>query len=307
MMTEQDPLHALLQKTSRTFALSIPTLPEPTRAQVAIAYLVFRIIDTLEDAVNWSPPRRLKALAEVKALLGSLDPEQGQRAATRWLEHPPLDHEGYLELVAATPRVLEELRALPEAARNAIVRHALRSAAGMSVFVDQSDPSGHLRLQTLEDLRDYCYAVAGVVGEMLTELFLLDRPELAGVARDLRERAVRFGEGLQLVNILKDVNADAAAGRLYLPASVPLRAVFDLARADLAVANEYCDLLHNSGTDRGLWAFNSLNTKLALASLMMLEAGGLGSKLTRVQVSRLRAQVLSGTDGDAPPLGVIGS
>jgi farnesyl-diphosphate farnesyltransferase len=306
MMTEQDLLQALLQKTSRTFALSIPMLPEPTRAQVAIAYLVFRIIDTLEDAVHWSPPRRLKALGEMKALLATLDPGEGQRTSARWLERPPLDHEGYLELLGATPRVLEALAALAEPARTSIVRHALRSAAGMAVFVDQSDPSGHLRLQTLEDLRDYCYAVAGVVGEMLTELFVLGRPELAGVARDLRERAVRFGEGLQLVNILKDVNADAAAGRLYLPPSAPLRAVFDLARADLAVANEYCDLLHSAGTDRGLWAFNSLNTKLALASLVILEAGGLGAKLTRMQVSRLRAQVLSGVDADAPPLGVVG-
>lgn len=306
MMTEHDPLQALLLKTSRTFALSIPMLPQPTRAHVAIAYLVFRIIDTLEDAVHWSTAHRLRALAEMKALLGSLDPEQGQLVATRWLEQPPLDHEGYLELLAATPRVLEELRALPEPARASIVRHALRSAAGMSVFVDQSDASGHLRLQTLDDLRDYCYAVAGVVGEMLTDLFLLGRPELAGVARELRDRAVRFGEGLQLVNILKDVNADAAAGRIFLPASVPLRAVFDLARADLAVANEYCDLLHGAAADRGIWAFNSLNTKLALASLVILEAGGFGSKLTRVQVSRLRAQVLSGVEGDAPPLGVVG-
>jgi farnesyl-diphosphate farnesyltransferase len=244
-------------------------------------------------------------LSEVKSLLGALDPELAERAAARWLERPPLEHEGYLELLSATPRVIEALAGLSTPARAAIVRHAVRSAAGMAVFVDQSDPAGHLRLQTIEDLRDYCYAVAGIVGEMLTELFLLGRPELARVSRELRERALRFGEGLQLVNILKDVNADAAAGRLYLPTSVPLREIFELARADLAITNQYCDLLHSSGTERGLWAFNSLNTRLALATLTMLEASGLGSKLTRVQVSRLRAQVLSGVDGDTP-LGVSG-
>jgi farnesyl-diphosphate farnesyltransferase len=43
-------LHDLLTKTSRTFALSIPELPEPTMREVTIAYLLFRIADTFEDA-----------------------------------------------------------------------------------------------------------------------------------------------------------------------------------------------------------------------------------------------------------------
>jgi hypothetical protein len=81
--------------------------------------------------------------------------------------------------------------------------------------------------------------------------------------------------------------------------------VFELARADLAVANEYCELLRSSGAPHGLWAFNSLNTRLAVATLTMLEQSGLGAKLTRAQVSRLRAQVVSGVEADAP-LGVVG-
>jgi hypothetical protein len=81
--------------------------------------------------------------------------------------------------------------------------------------------------------------------------------------------------------------------------------VFELARDDLRAATEYCELLRASGTQRGLWAFNSLNTRLAVATLTMLEKSGLGSKLSRAQVSRLRAQVISGVEGDAP-LGVVG-
>jgi phytoene/squalene synthetase len=42
----------LLQRTSRTFGLAIPRLSEPTRTEVTIAYLLFRIADTLEDAAN---------------------------------------------------------------------------------------------------------------------------------------------------------------------------------------------------------------------------------------------------------------
>jgi len=48
-MTDVDDL---LQKTSRTFAVTIPMLPSPTRQQVGLAYLLFRIIDTFEDATH---------------------------------------------------------------------------------------------------------------------------------------------------------------------------------------------------------------------------------------------------------------
>ena len=71
--------------------------------------------------------------------------------------------------------------------------------------------------QSIAELRDYCYIVAGIVGEMLTELFLLDRPGLAPAADYLRARSRLFGEGLQLVNILKDADVDASEGRVYIP------------------------------------------------------------------------------------------
>jgi len=62
-------LDDLLEKTSRTFALSIPMLPEPTRRHVAIAYLLFRVADTFEDAVRWPRAERLAALDELDRLL----------------------------------------------------------------------------------------------------------------------------------------------------------------------------------------------------------------------------------------------
>ena len=70
-----------------------------------------------------------------------------------------------------------------------------------------------LRLSSIPELRDYCYVVAGIVGEMLTELFLLDRPAAGAASRDyLRERSQLFGEALQLVNILKDARGRRARG-----------------------------------------------------------------------------------------------
>ena len=87
----------------------------------------------------------------------------------------------------------------------------------MAGYVGRTE-RGNLVLTDLEDLKNYCYFVAGIVGEMLTELFLLGRPTLSGVAAFLRGRAAAFGEALQLVNILKDAAGDAAEGRT-LPAA----------------------------------------------------------------------------------------
>ena len=103
----------------------------------------------------------------------------------------------------------------------------------------------------MDDLHDYCYAVAGIVGEMLTELYVLDWPQLQSVAVDLRGRAARFGEGLQLVNILKDAQGDAQEGRVYLPRGVPVQQIFELAGRDLERAGEFVELLRGAGAQRG--------------------------------------------------------
>src|SRR5262249_55911514 len=147
----------------------------------------------------------------------------------------PSHHEGYRELIAETPSVLREFFALRPEAVEPIRSHVIRSARGMAGFIERGR-NGRVELATLQDLRDYCYAVAGIVGEMLTELFLLGRKELLPVATTLRDRAAFFGEALQLVNILKDAAVDAGEGRQFLPEAVPRAEVFALARRDLHVA-----------------------------------------------------------------------
>jgi len=297
-----DELYAFLQKTSRTFALTIPMLPEPLRTEIGIAYLLFRIIDTFEDATAWSPAKRMDALRQFERLLDHADEREVTGAVAAWTRDPPVAHPGYLELLGAAPRVISWCRRLDPAARSEICRHLNRSALGMCEFIRRTDGQGLLRLATMQELRDYCFVVAGIVGEMLTELFVLSGgPRLAATAgAELRARSVRFGEGLQLVNILKDVGADAAEGRVYLPRDVLLAEVFILARADLRAAAEYTELLRSSGADRGLVAFNALNARLAIATLRLLRDRGLGSKLTRSQVTGLAAEVAHALEADAP-------
>jgi farnesyl-diphosphate farnesyltransferase len=280
----------LLLKTSRTFALTIPLLPEPTRAEVSIAYLLFRIIDTFEDATRWPPARRAEALARFVALVDG-PPAAAASLVEECVREPPVDHAGYRDLLREIPAVLRAFGDLQPAAREPIRGHLGRSAEGMSRFVVRSGGPHGLELDSIEDLRDYCYAVAGIVGEMLTELFLLGRPALAGVAEELRKHAAAFGEGLQLVNILKDAGSDAAEGRVYLPRSASRREVLALASRDLAAAATYTEALRAGGGELGLVAFNAFVTKLAVANLRLLREHGPGAKLSRLQVAAISAEV----------------
>lgn len=277
-------LDDLLAKTSRTFALSIPLLPEPTRREVGVAYLLFRIADNFEDAATWSRDERARALEIFSELLAQPSREDAESWALRWVAGVPIDHEGYQELLAEVPAVLDAYFDLRPAARRLVGEHTVRTAVGMAEFVHRTDDEGRLRLRDLEDLCDYCYVVAGIVGEMLTELFLLERPELEPVAETLRARSRAFGEGLQMVNILKDSAFDATEGRSYLPVGVALPDVFARARQDLARALEYVTALQTADTDRGLIAFNALNMLLAFASLDKIESDGPGAKIGRPRV-----------------------
>lgn len=288
-------LPLLLEQTSRTFALAIPLLPPPTRHEVTVAYLLFRTADTFEDAAEWTRERRLTALSDLSRALASparIDPDELARS---WSAPPAVSHAGYAALLAAFPGLLTAYLDLAPAARVIVGGHAARTIAGMTGWV-----SGGRPVATLDDLRGYCYAVAGIVGEMLTELFLLAQPRLASVASDLRDRAARFGEGLQLVNVLKDAAADAADGRCFLPPGVPLADVRALARRDLDAAREYAERLREGGASAGVIEFTALPVALADATLTELEWRGSGAKVSRAEVARLGRHVRQTVAAGAP-------
>ena len=103
-----------------SFALSIPYLPDPTRHQVTVAYLLFRIADTLEDAASWPKAQRVGALHDFAKLLGDRDPDAIQRLTTEWAAEVPIDHDGYQELMEEIPFVLDAYFELPDAARDIV-------------------------------------------------------------------------------------------------------------------------------------------------------------------------------------------
>lgn len=293
-------LEALLEKTSRTFALSIPRLPEPTRLEVTLAYLLFRIADTFEDSATWPRSKRIAALDDFRRLLDDPRAESVAEQAAAWTADVPIDHEGYLELISEVPAVLAAYAELSPAAREHLRVHTARTCRCMAGYVERTDDDGELSLRDIPDLQDYCYCVAGIVGEMLTELFLLDRPELEGIAEALRSRSRAFGEALQLVNIVKDAAFDATEGRSYLPPSADRDEVFALARHDLEIAAEYITALQEGGAPTGIVAFNALNVLLAFAAIDRVEKKGPGAKISRLEVFNILRRMDKDLDKGRP-------
>lgn len=293
-------LDRLLLLTSRTFAISIPALPEPTRRSITIAYLLFRVADTLEDATEWGRENRVAELEQFAALLDAPNADSAAAMAEYWMQSPPCTHAGYLELLGELPFVIGSFSALPATARGILAGHLRRTALGMAHYVRRSDERGSLQLDDIPDLRRYCYTVAGIVGELICDIFLLDQPALKTIRDTLWERAGRFGEGLQLVNILRDARDDAREGRVYLPRDVDLDAVFDLARDDLRLASEYVLALQQAKAPRGYVAFTALPVLLATATLARVEQVGAGAKVTRAEVQALIARMNESLDNNKP-------
>lgn len=286
-MTSRDEL---LAATSRTFALAIPLLPDPTRLAVRTAYLLFRIADTFEDAAAWPRADRVAALHDLVAILDRVDVDAARARAGAWAGAGASEHPGYVDLLRHTPDVLEDLAALDAPARAVVKRHAIRTAEGMARVVSSGDASGKLQLDDVEALRAYCYVVAGIVGELLTEVFVAHCPSLSAVQAELEATQIAFGEGLQLVNILKDVADDARDGRRYVPAGARQQ-LLGLARDDLRQAELYVAALARGGAPRGFLAFTAFPLLLARDTLDRLAVDGPGAKVGRARVAALLAHV----------------
>jgi farnesyl-diphosphate farnesyltransferase len=217
----------ILPHVSRTFALTIPQLPSALATPVTTAYLLCRIADTIEDEPALSPPETLSFLQQFSALVGG----QGDAAAlARDLEKRLSDRTlpAERDLVSHMDRVIRVGATLHAPQLAAIRRCVELMCYGMPRFQFNASPRG---LAHSSDLDDYCYYVAGVVGEMLTELFCDYSLEIARQHAALSALAASFAQGLQMTNILKDVWEDRARGACWLPQEVFKR--YDIELGDL--------------------------------------------------------------------------
>jgi farnesyl-diphosphate farnesyltransferase len=214
----------MLQGVSRTFALTIPQLPTALCRVVANAYLLCRIIDTIEDEPLLDGARKNYFCQQfLRALGGGKNAEQFARQLGSSLSNQTSAAEH--ELVRNAAHVIQIGHTFSAAQREALQQCVHTMAQGMAQFQLRKEKHG---LQTLEDLDLYCYYVAGVVGQMLTRLFCLHSQEIAQSHHALMRLAVSFGQGLQMTNILKDVWEDYRIGACWLPQQIFAEEGFDL-------------------------------------------------------------------------------
>jgi len=201
-------------------------LPATLRIAVTNAYLLCRIADTIEDEPALSPADTLAFLDRFKAVVAgrgepaSLASEVEKRLSDRTL---PTER----ELIHNMVRVLNVTASLTAPQRAAIQRCIDLMCYGMPRFQSTASLRG---LSRSTDLDDYCYYVAGVVGDMLTELFCEYSADIARHRSELQRLAVSFAQGLQMTNILKDVWEDRSRGACWLPQEVFTPHGVDLAR-----------------------------------------------------------------------------
>jgi 4,4'-diapophytoene synthase len=214
----------ILPHVSRTFALTIPQLPPALSIPVTSAYLLCRIADTIEDEPALSAADTLTFLQRFSAVVaGTGEPAALARDLGHRLSDRTLPTER--DLVSNMERVVRVTSSLGEAQHAAIRRCVELMCYGMPRFQFNASVKG---LPRSSDLDDYCYYVAGVVGEMLTDLFCDYSIDIARRRANLSSLAASFAQGLQMTNILKDVWEDRSRGACWLPQDVFTRYGIDL-------------------------------------------------------------------------------
>jgi farnesyl-diphosphate farnesyltransferase len=222
-------LGPLLKSVSRTFYKTLRVLPRKIRSQIGLAYLLARTTDTIADTGLIAPEKRLEALKLLKERILGLS--QSSLDFTELARHQGTPAERILlETCESSLGLLETLT--PGDLQ--LVRDVLGTiTSGQELDLRRFGSATATRivgLRSAEELDDYTYRVAGCVGEFWTKMCLahlfpcLDESYLL-------VNGVCFGQGLQLVNVLRDLPADLRNGRCYLP--VDQLSVHGLAPADL--------------------------------------------------------------------------
>lgn len=266
---EQFPKEAMrvLKETSRTFYIPITFLKSDLKHSVASAYLVMRAIDEIEDHELIPNDTKYELLMQVSELFKR-----------------PFTEEAYLRIIEPVKEQLPEVslrlydwvQACPEGSRPMMMEISSEMAFGMAKWAKKN-----WQVQTKEDLDDYTYYVAGVVGVYLSKLWHWSY----GQETDL-DLAIGFGRGLQAVNILRNQKEDSEErGVSFVPDGWSRDDLFAYAEDNLKKADAYIATLSEKSTVM----FCRLPLEFAHKSLKAMKKGQ--EKMTRAEVEQTVSEV----------------
>jgi phytoene synthase len=217
---------------------NVPVQFAPTASQLEMAYSVCRSI-ARAAAKNFYygfavlPRRKRNALSAVYAFMRRCDDITDDNSLSRDDRHNRLAEwlDKMHRALAGQPTDDPVLMALTDAQRRFQIPIGLldQLAFGTAADLDENQPSGSpaasltARYQTFEELRQYCYGVASVVGLVCIKIFGYRDPAAEALAE-------RCGLAFQLTNIIRDVKEDVGMGRIYFPQE-------DLAQCGLSAAD----------------------------------------------------------------------
>jgi len=195
---------------SRSFYLSLQSLPSKKRDFVGLCYLVARLADTLSDSGRWSSSLRVK-------YLDLWEDRLRKSSSTDWEINESLGTftENEIELLLAGQGILENFFKFETADRDIALDLFSTLFKGMRWFIDNfkdanvSEPCFAVADRQVFDW--YCYSHAGCVGRFWVQIF--------GLPVDRENLAIEYGKALERINILRDLVDDREQGRVLLPRS----------------------------------------------------------------------------------------
>jgi farnesyl-diphosphate farnesyltransferase len=282
----------VLKSVSRSFYLTLRLLPEPMRGAASLGYLLARTSDTLADSIAASSDSRQQELDLFRHCIAGESEFAGWSPGMINAVSDPSEH----RLLECSAEILDGLKKLPKG-EAVLVREVLEVIiSGQLLDLERfahASLQAPVALRDDSELEDYAWRVAGCVGAFWTKLGFLTLGQRFSNSSEaeMLERGIAYGKGLQLVNILRDVAADFAVGRCYLPVVDPqdpgaLLACHGrwLARAEgwLTEGEQYAERL----TLRRLRASTVLPALLAKKTLLALHEKSWEELQTKIKIPR---------------------
>lgn len=259
----------VLEKTSRTFFIPITLLPPQLKEAVASSYLCMRAIDEIEDHPQIEKEKKIKLLRSISEILQSPFNDTQFEQLFKPFE---------AELPEVTMRLSDWIRYSPQSATPIVLNYTCKMATGMANWVEKE-----FSVHTEEDLDEYTYYVAGLVGELLSDLwYWYDQIETN------KQLAIAFGRGLQAVNMIRNRAEDLERGGVdFFPNNWNLDDMFVYAKRNLKKADEYVKSIKKGP----ILNFCQIPLALAKATLDAIEKGK--EKLSREEVKAIVSDVCS--------------